>query len=749
MNWKNLRIYQKLAIGFGAVIALLILISGTSVYNFSKLEARGDEVRQLQHNAAFMVAKEVDHLKWMAQVNALFTDDTVTKLAVETDDHKCGLGKWMYSDETRTLGKNDPDFGAHLKEMEAPHKRLHDSAVAINNSYTSFDLGLRDLLAQKWLVHMEWINSLQNALLANSTFSGGLDPHKCSFGQWYYNYQADNPTFQGLLKQWEEPHNRLHQGGAAIVKAMEQGQLNEAQRIYTADTLPALAQLKMHWQETSQWIDSQSQGQHEALKIFHDTTMPAVHETQTILGQIRTHFEEVADLTSSQAKAANSSSSRLIVMGGGTAILLGLAMAWLITKTITGPIEQTVYAASQMAKGNFNTKVELNRKDEFGQMGTALNQMIENVQDKVALAEKVAAGDLSTSVRLASEEDQLGLSFQRMIMDLTKMVENIQNNAANLAGSSQELAAVSNQLSSGSEEMSCQANNVAGASEQMTNNITNMAATTEEMSANINNMASGAEEISQNMQTVAAAVEQMNASIRDIATRAQEGVDISNQAEQMSATATSTMGTLGEAASEIGQVTEVIKRIAEQTNLLALNATIEAASAGEAGKGFAVVANEIKELANQSAQAAEDIANRIGGVQNNTEEAVQVITRVADIIAKLKEASTTINSAVDEQGRTISEISVNVGEVNTGTTNIAASVSEMATGASDVSKNAGEAARAVSDVAANVNEVSMAAQETNNGAQQIKSAAEELTMVADGLNALVSTFKVQASYSKT
>ena len=112
---------------------------------------------------------------------------------------------------------------------------------------------------------------------------------------------------------------------------------------------------------------------------------------------------------------------------------------------------------------------------------------------------------------------------------------------------------------------------------------------------------------------------------------------------QMSQSATDTMNVLGKAAKDIGEVTALIKRIAEQTNLLALNATIEAASAGDAGKGFAVVANEIKELASQSAQAAEDIARRIEGAQSNTEEAVRVISGISDVIDSINESSAVID----------------------------------------------------------------------------------------------------------
>ena len=114
-----------------------------------------------------------------------------------------------------------------------------------------------------------------------------------------------------------------------------------------------------------------------------------------------------------------------------------------------------------------------------------------------------------------------------------------------------------------------------------------------------------------------------------------EGAVIAEKAMKMSESTSKTMDIMGTAAKEIGKVTGLIKKIAEQTNLLALNATIEAASAGDAGKGFAVVANEIKEFANQSGQAAEDIARRIEGIQGTSEEAVNSIAGIADIIEKI------------------------------------------------------------------------------------------------------------------
>ena len=136
-----------------------------------------------------------------------------------------------------------------------------------------------------------------------------------------------------------------------------------------------------------------------------------------------------------------------------------------------------------------------------------------------------------------------------------------------------------------------------------------------------------------------------------------------------------------------------IKMIALQTNLLALNATIEATSAGEAGKGFAVVAHEIKELANQSAKAAEGIARKIEGVQNGTREAVTVIQSVADVIKAINATADRISTSVEKQTHAAHTISSNVGEASKGVGDIARSIAEVAKAANDISRSVSEAAR--------------------------------------------------------
>jgi len=356
-------------------------------------------------------------------------------------------------------------------------------------------------------------------------------------------------------------------------------------------------------------------------------------------------------------------------------------------------------------------------------------------------------GDLTTLLEIRSNDEigELGRQFNIFIAKLKKIIKEIAANAEIVKTSAVDLSDLSNAMVASSNQTTVQTGNLAEGLAETNTNINSMASSAEQMSTNAHNVSSVTEQISQNIATIAKAVEEMNESMQAIGQNSETASAIASEAMTMAAKSTAKMGSLGKAATEIGKVTKMIKDIAEKTNLLALNATIEAASAGDAGKGFAVVANEIKILANQSAQAAEDIRQRIEGIQSESAQALDVIQEVSEIIRKINATIAINTAAVTQQSETTTLTAANMAQLNNGVSSIAASISEVAEGVKDISMHTGETALRVNSGTDSIHELNRVATDASQGVRRVNSAAQELALVADVLRQNVNRFKVNNS----
>ena len=221
-----------------------------------------------------------------------------------------------------------------------------------------------------------------------------------------------------------------------------------------------------------------------------------------------------------------------------------------------------------------------------------------------------------------------------------------------------------------SDHLNSEASSLSAAAEQMSSSAS-------ETNAKSQSVASASEELATGIRIVATNTEQMVASIKEIARSANDSASMSKDTLEKAKQTNIAVSQLGVSSREIGNVIKVISSIAQQTNLLALNATIEAARAGDAGKGFAVVANEVKELANQTAIATEDITQKISAIQNDSEVAIQDIQVISDAIDKLNQIAGAIATSVEEQNATTAEVSRVVSESTEGIEEISKSVREV------------------------------------------------------------------------
>ena len=232
---------------------------------------------------------------------------------------------------------------------------------------------------------------------------------------------------------------------------------------------------------------------------------------------------------------------------------------------------------------------------------------------------------------------------------------------------------------------------VSGASGEMQEVAQTMVAAVQQNEAGSQAVVAAVEQANHSVETVASAAEQLAVSIRDISARVNETSNITANASTEATRVNEMVQGLDVSAQKVGEVVQIIQAIAEQTNLLALNATIEAARAGDAGKGFAVVANEVKNLANQTARATEDISAQISGIQGSTQEAVGAIDGITGIIANLNEIAAEVAAAVEEQGQATTEISNSVQQAVQSTQEVTNHIHEMR----EAARQTGEAAHQV------------------------------------------------------
>ncbi|EXG80060.1 methyl-accepting chemotaxis protein [Cryptosporangium arvum] len=376
---------------------------------------------------------------------------------------------------------------------------------------------------------------------------------------------------------------------------------------------------------------------------------------KAVMDQIRSVLDamssEEAALLSVRAETTTDTanlSRTSIIVSIVVALALVVTLALLISRSILRPLSALTARMADIADGDgdLTSRVDENRRDEFGPLGSAFNRF----------AEKIA-----------------------------RSVRDIDHEATRMAAAAGSVAEAASRISGTAARTSQQANAVTDS----------------------------AREMSVSLETVAAGSEEMGASIGEISANASDAARVVSEAVSVANSASETVNELGTSSAEINNVIQLITAIAEQTNLLALNATIEAARAGESGKGFAVVASEVKDLAQETAKATEDISRRVESIQGNATAATAAINRMSEIVVRVNDYQTTIAAAVEEQTATTSEMSRGV---------------TMASGST----------REITD---NLSGVAAAAVETTQALDGALHSINELNEMSAGLKRIVGQFK--------
>jgi methyl-accepting chemotaxis protein len=633
---ENLKIGKRLALAFGAVLVLMLVMFAANLVNMKSVESKFENIVRV-NSAKVNYSREVK-----ADINNLYLD--LAKMSMAKDAGK-------REDAKKGIEKDREDYKKSIDEL----KKLEVSEEG-------------------------------KALIAK---------------------------FENAIAEARDSNNRI----SALAMA---GKTVEASDMFVS-----------HASETNKKIDEAG----EAIVQYN-------------IGRSKVNYDE--------AVSGMNTSRWISIALFAFAVLLSSFLGFTITRGIVRPIKDSVRLTGLLAQGDFSTEVPevfVRRRDELGELAAAFKKMVGNIQATIQAADKIAAGDLNVTVNILSDKDVLGKSMDsmlkamkvitenagemaagnllvimkersendklmqalaRMVSELRQMFKDIANGVHTITSATTELSAISGQMSQGAEQTSGKANMVATAAEELSSNMSSVAAAMEQASTNIH--------------TVASATEEMTSTIGEISKNTEKARSITATAVTQSVEINNKINQLGVAAHEIGKITEAITAISAQTNLLALNATIEAARAGAAGKGFAVVANEIKELAQQTATATEDIKSKIGGIQGSTTMAVSDIEKISQTIKDVNEIVTTIAAAIEEQ--------------TVVTKDIAGNVAQASMGIQEVNSNVAQTSTVAGSIAQDIAEVNQAAGEMSSSSSQVKISAAELSKVAEQIQTFVAKFKV-------
>jgi len=690
--FKNFRVGTKIMIGFGAVICILLLISIISYLGLGTAQKGFYEYQQLALINSFCGDLEATLLR---------TRINVKNFVISGSDEHLNTFEQAFQDlmgiyEQGETQIKDPERMERLKLIKDSLNDYHSAfneIARLTKSRDDIRVNTLDPNGQKMRLAIVAImdSAYHKKDLESAYHAGHINMHFL-LGRLYLYMYLNTLEEASLARSTEELGKKTDDEVAALEKVLtvESGKASlqeflDEKKIYLAardDIVKAVKQRKDY--------------------IKNRLDKAGLNITDT-MEAIKASVEKDEDALGLQVSSNNARTNLFLIIFSIISLIIAVSLALLISRQITGPVNQALEAVTRIAAGDLSGEFNaIKSDDEIGQLMVAMNHMQESLKKMVEMVIGISEGNLTGHITTRSEKDSLGHALIQMAANLKKQATGLTEAVKVLSVSSSEIVATTTQLASNASETAVSAN-------ETTTTVEEVRQTTDVSSQKAKYVSDSAQKAAQIGKVGKKAVE--------------DTIEGMSSIKQKMESVAESIVTLSEQSQAIGEIIAAVDDLAEQTNLLSVNAAIEAVKAGEQGKGFSVVAQEIKALADQSKQATKRVRAILNDIQKATGKAVMAT----------EEGSKTVDAGA--------KLSVQSGE---NIQALADAITEAAQAANQIAASSQQQLAGMDQVAMAMENVKTASAQNAEGAKQMETATHNISELGGKLKELVSWYRITA-----